>query len=67
MDIKKEIIDYISGTIENVTKYKFKYEKFYKCFRILLQIKDIENNINQLSWISRKNSVFNNSILKFRL
>ena len=49
MNIKKEIIDYISGTIENVTKYKFKYEKFYKCFRILLQIKDIENNINQLS------------------
>ena len=67
MNVTKEYYDYISGTNENIQKYIFKYEKYspmHKCNRILLQIKDVENNINQLSSMSRKSSSFNNSHFK---
>ena len=67
MDITKEYYDYISGTNENAPKFQFKYEKYspmHKCNRILIQIKDVENNINQLSSMSRKSSSFNNSHFK---
>ena len=36
----------------------------HKCNRILIQIKDVENNINQLSSMSRKSNSFNNSHFK---
>ena len=67
MNITKEYYDYISGTNENAPKFQFKYEKYspmHKCNRILNQIKDVENNINQLSSMSRKSSSFNNSHFK---
>ena len=67
MNITKEYYDYISGTNENAPKFQFKYEKYspmHKCNRILIQIKDVENNINQLSSMSRKSSSFNNSHFK---
>ena len=67
MNITKEYYDYISGTNENIPKFKFKYEKYssmHKCNRILLQIKEVENNINQLSSMSRKSSSFNNRHFK---
>ena len=67
MNITKEYYDYILGPNENAPKFKFKYEKYspmHKCNRILIQIKDVENNINQLSSMSRKSSSFNNSHFK---
>lgn len=47
--------------------YNFKYEKYspmHKCTRLLMKIKEVENNIIQLSSMSKKSSSFNNSHLK---
>ena len=67
MNITKEYYDYVSSMNQNITKYNFKYEKYspmHKCTRLLMKIKEVENNIIQLSSMSKKSSSFNNSHLK---
>lgn len=67
MNITKEYYDYVSGMNKNNTQFKYKCEKYspiYKCNRLLTQINEVENNISQLSSISRKSSSFNNSHFK---
>ena len=67
MNITKEYYDYISSMNQNIPKYIFKYEKYstmHKCTRLLMKIKEVENNIIQLSSMSKKSSSFNNSHLK---
>lgn len=67
MNITKEYYDYVSDMSQNITPYKFKCEKYspiYKSNRLLIQIKEVENNIAQLSSISKKSSSFNNSHFK---
>ena len=67
MNITKNYYDYILDINQDNPNYKFKYEKYspmHKCNRLLLQIKDIESNITQLSSMSRKSSSFNNSHTK---
>lgn len=67
MNITKEYYDYVSGMNKNNSQFKFKCEKYspiYKCNRLLTQINDVENNISQLSSMSRKSSSFNNSHFK---
>ena len=67
MNITKEYYDYVSDMSKNISPYKFKCEKYspiYKCNRLLIQIKEIENNISQLSSLSKKSSSFNNSHFK---
>lgn len=67
MNITKDYYDYISDIDQNIPNYKFKYEKYspmHKFNRLLIQIKDIENNIVQLSSMSKKSSSFNNSHTK---
>ena len=62
MNITKDYYDNLIGI--NNYNYKFKYEKFssmHKCTRLLIKIKEVENNIDQLSIISKKSSSFNNS------
>ena len=67
MNITKEYYDYVSSMNQNIPKYIFKYEKYstmHKCARLLMKIKEVENNIIQLSSMSKKSSSFNNSHLK---
>jgi len=67
MNITKEYYDYVSGMNKNNSQFKFKCEKYspiYKCNRLLTQINEVENNISQLSSMSRKSSSFNNSHFK---
>ena len=67
MNITKEYYDYVSSMNQNIPKYNFKYEKYspmHKCTRLLMKIKEVENNIIQLSSMSKKSSSFNNSHLK---
>ena len=70
MNVTKDFFEYISGingmnpSFEN---YKFKCNKYspmYKCNRLLIRIKEVENNINQLSSISKTSSSFNNRHIK---
>lgn len=67
MNITKEYYDYLSNMNQNIPKYNFKYEKYspmHKCNRLLIKIKESENNIIQLSSMSKKSSSFNNSHFK---
>jgi hypothetical protein len=67
MNITKEYYDYVSDMSQNISPYKFKCEKYspiYKCNKLLIQIKEVENNIAQLSSLSKKSSSFNNSHFK---
>ena len=50
--------------------YKFKCKKYspiYKCNRVLYQLKEIENNINNLYSISKKVVFLKIVILKYRI
>ena len=66
MNITKDYFEYVSnvnGMNPIFEQYKFKCNKYspmYKCNRLLIRIKEVENNINQLSIISKKSSSFNN-------
>ena len=67
MNITKDYYDNILGNNHNIYNYNFKYEKFssmHKCNRLLIKINEVENNIDQLSLISKKSSSFNNSHYK---
>ena len=67
MNITKDYFEHISninGMNQILDQYKFKCNKYspmYKCNRLLIRIKEVENNINQLSSISKKSSSFNNT------
>ena len=70
MNITKDYFEHISninGMNQILDQYKFKCNKYspmYKCNRLLIRIKEVENNINQLSIISKKSSSFNNTHIK---
>ena len=70
MNITKDYLEHISGIngmSPGLEQYKFKCNKYspmYKCNRLLIQLKEVENNINQLSSMSKKSSSFNNSHVK---
>ena len=57
MNITKDYFEHISninGMNQILDQYKFKCNKYspmYKCNRLLIRIKEVENNINQLSII----------------
>ena len=67
MNITKDYFEYtsnINGINPDFEQYKFKCNKYspmYKCNRLLIRLKEVENNINQLSSISKKSSLFNNT------
>ena len=67
MNVTKDYFEYITGSNginPSFENYKFKCNKYspmYKCNRLLIRIKEVENNINQLSSISKKSSSFNNT------
>ena len=67
MNVTKDYFEYITsskGINPSFENYKFKCNKYspmYKCNRLLIRIKEVENNINQLSSISKKSSSFNNT------
>ena len=67
MNVTKDYFEYITGSNginPSFENYKFKCNKYspmYKCNRLLIRIKEVENNINQLSSISKKSSSFNNA------
>ena len=70
MNITKDYFEYtsnINGINPDFEQYKFKCNKYspmYKCNRLLIRLKEVENNINQLSSISKKSSLFNNTHIK---
>ena len=70
MNITKEYYEYTlnSNSInQSFEQYKFKCNKYspmYKCNRLLIRLKEVENNIIQLSSISKKSSSFNNTHMK---
>ena len=70
MNITKDYLEHLSGVNvinPGLEQYKFKCNKYspmYKCNRLLIQIKEVENHINQLSSMSKKSSSFNNSHIK---
>ena len=68
MNVTKDYCEFVSnGMNQSFEQYKFKCNKYspmYKCNRLLMRIKEVENNINQLSSISKKSSSFNNSHIK---
>jgi t-SNARE complex subunit (syntaxin) len=70
MNITKEYYEYTlnSNSInQSFEQYKFKCNKYspmYKCNRLLISLKEVENNIIQLSSISKKSSSFNNTHMK---
>ena len=68
MNVTKDYFEFISSDISpSYEQYKFKCNKYspmYKCNHLLIRIKEVENNINQLSSISKKSSSFNNSHIK---
>ena len=70
MNITKDYFEYtsnINGINPDFEQYKFKCNKYspmYKCNRLLIRLKEVENNINQLSSISKKSSLFTNTHIK---
>ena len=70
MNITKDYFEYtsnINGMNPDFEQYKFKCNKYspmYKCNHLLIRLKEVETNINQLSSISKKSSLFNNSHIK---
>ena len=70
MNITKDYLEYttnINSINIGIEQYKFKCNKYspmYKCNRLLMTLKEVESNINQLSSISKKSSSFNNSHIK---
>ena len=68
MNVTKDYFEFVTnGMNPSFEQYKFKCNKYspmYKCNRLLIRIKEVENYINQLSSISKKSSSFNNSHIK---
>ena len=70
MNITKDYLEHLSGVNGinlGLEQYKFKCNKYspmYKCNRLLIQIKEVESHINQLSSLTKKSSSFNNSHIK---
>ena len=70
MNITKDYFEHVSnvnGMNPIFEQYKFKCNKYspmYKCNRLLIQIKEVESHINQLSSMTKKSSSFNNSHIK---
>ena len=70
MNITKDYLEHLSGVNginPGLEQYKFKCNKYspmYKCNRLLIQIKEVESHINQLSSMTKKSSSFNNSHIK---
>ena len=70
MNITKDYLEHLSGVNGinlGLEQYKFKCNKYspmYKCNRLLIQIKEVESHINQLSSMTKKSSSFNNSHIK---
>jgi len=68
MNITKEFYDYVSMNSGNIPSFKFNYERgspIYKCNQILRKINETDNNIKQITNMSKKSSVFNDRHLKF--
>lgn len=68
MNITKDFYDYVNNNKSVIPQFYFKCENYspmYKCNRLLRQINEVENNIEQLTLISKKSSSFNDSHLKF--
>ena len=68
MNVTKEFYDYVSNIKTDIKPFSFKCEKYspmHKCIRLLKQINEADNNINQITSMSKKSSAFNDHHLKF--
>ena len=68
MNITKDYYDYLLNTKNMNYRYSFKCERYspiHKCNRLLLNINEVENSIDQLTIMSKKSSSFNDRHLKF--
>ena len=68
MNVTKDFYDYVSNIKTDIKPFSFKCEKYspmHKCIRLLKQINEADNNINQITSMSKKSSAFNDHHLKF--
>ena len=68
MNVTKEFNDYVSNIKTDIKPFSFKCEKYspmHKCIRLLKQINEADNNIKQITSMSKKSSAFNDHHLKF--
>ena len=68
MNVTKEFYDYVSNIKTDIKPFSFKCEKYspmHKCIRLLKQINEADNNIKQITSMSKKSSAFNDHHLKF--
>ena len=68
MNVTKEFYDYVSNIKTDIKPFSFKCEKYspmHKCIRLLKQINEADNNIKQITAMSKKSSAFNDHHLKF--
>ena len=68
MNVTKEFYDYVSNIKTDIKSFSFKCEKYspmHKCIRLLKQINEADNNIKQITSMSKKSSAFNDHHLKF--
>ena len=68
MNVTKEFYDYVSNIKTDIKSFSFKFEKYspmHKCIRLLKKIDEADNNIKQITSMSKKSSAFNDHHLKF--
>ena len=68
MNVTKDFYDYVSNIKTDIKPFSFKCEKYspmHKCIRLLKQINEADNNIKQITSMSKKSSAFNDHHLKF--
>ena len=68
MNVTKEFYDYVSNIKTDIKPFSFKCEKYspmHKCIRLLKQINEADNNIKQITSMSKKSRAFNDHHLKF--